>query len=261
MNKLYWKHRLLRTPLEGVAKNAQHLLGAFRRRRHPELREIHLEPDRMERAMALLIRRDSNCIDVGCHIGSTLSLMLKLAPQGKHMAFEPVPQKAAWLRAKFPEVDVRQVALGEQPGKLTFTENLSRPGFSSFRREQRDTDQIREYEVQVERLDDLVGDRKLDFLKIDAEGAELWVLRGAINTVRRDHPPILFESGPGGAEKLGLTREQLFGFLTDELGYSIYFVKDFLENGKPLDWTTFDNAHHYPFKAFNYLATRSGASQ
>ena len=52
-------------------------------------------------------------MDIGCHIGSMLSTILRLAPRGQHWAFEPTPSKAAWLRAKFPEVEVREMALTE----------------------------------------------------------------------------------------------------------------------------------------------------
>src|SRR5882672_2577872 len=132
MGLLYFKHLLVRTPLERPAKHLQHLLGLPKRLRHPELRELHLEDDRMHEAMRRLIRPESNCIDIGCHIGATLSLILKLAPRGKHFAFEPVPQKAAWLAGKFPEVIVKPMALSDQTGPLTFTENITRPGFSGL---------------------------------------------------------------------------------------------------------------------------------
>jgi FkbM family methyltransferase len=258
MGLLYWKHLLVRTPLEGPAKKLQHLLGLPKRLRHPELRELHLEDDRMHETMRRLIKSDSNCIDIGCHIGATLSLILKLAPPGKHFAFEPVPQKAAWLQKKFPEVTVKQMALSEQSGPLTFTENITRPGFSGFISTTEPADHTRQITVDCDRLDNVIpSDHRVDFIKIDVEGAELLVLRGAMQTIGRCHPAIVFESGPGGAKKFGFTREQLFSFLTTDLGYSIYFFKDFLSGSSPLALATFEDASRYPFKAFNYVAIKA----
>jgi FkbM family methyltransferase len=255
MDRLYWKHLLIRTPVEGVAKRLQHGLAFWRVLLHPGIREVYFEGARLDRAMARLVTPTSNCVDVGAHLGSTLSLLVKLDQRGRHMAFEPVPRKAAWLRKKFPEVDVREVALGNSRGKVTFSENLSRPGFSGLRAPTDVDDRVRDVEVQADRLDDVLApDYRVDFLKIDVEGGELNVLRGAARTLERDRPAILFESGPGGAEKFGLSRRDLFSYLAEEQGYAIYMVKDYLTGGGPIDLETFDAAHRYPFRAFNYLA-------
>jgi FkbM family methyltransferase len=257
MDFLYVKQLLVRTPLEGLARRAQFAIGARHRRRHPELRDVYLESARIEQVMERIIKPDSNCIDVGCHIGSTLSDMLKLAPRGKHLAFEPVPRKAAWLRRKFPEVTVHEAAVADSNVAIPFVDNQSRPGFSGFgARRANGTDQVREISVQCKRLDDL-GLGKIDFIKIDVEGAELMVLRGGREMILRDKPTIVFESGPGAAARLGLADRDLFGLLNDDLKYRVYFLKDFLGGKAPLDLAAFEAAHVYPFKAFNYVAAPS----
>ena len=85
----------------------------------------------------------------------------------------------------------------------------------------------------------------------------MFVLRGAKQTIDRCRPAIVFESGPSGAKKFGSTRDQLFSFLSADLGYSVYFFKDFLASAAPLDLPTFQAAGRYPFKAFNYLAVKT----
>jgi hypothetical protein len=109
--------------------------------------------------------------------------------------------------------------------------------------------------VRCDRLDNFADSaRSFDFLKVDVEGAELLVLRGGEGLLRRDRPAILFESGPGSAERYGLSREELFGFLSSDLGYSIYLIGDFMRGERPIDLRTFDECHKFPFRAFNYLA-------
>jgi len=255
MNWLYFKYILIRTPLEGPAQRLRDLTGIFRRRRHPELREIYLESDRIEQAMRLVIQSDSNCIDIGCHIGSALSLIMRLAPKGRHIAFEPVPSKALWLKRKFPEVEVKALALGDKREKLTFYQNRSRPGFSGFAKDAASPDDVVELSVDCEMLDNMVeAGRRYAYVKIDVEGAELLVLKGARKLIARDSPVVLFESSYDGAPRLGLNRDDLFNLFVNELGYQVFLLKDFLEKRPALDLAGFQNAAVYPFQAFNFLA-------
>src|SRR3712207_5280757 len=41
--------------------------------------------------MRRTLRRDSNCIDIGCYKGDILKEIVKHAPDGVHYAFEPLP--------------------------------------------------------------------------------------------------------------------------------------------------------------------------
>lgn len=255
INVDYIKSMIIRTPFERAAIRARRISARIRYRNRPELRDLLLESDRVERAVERLVGERSNCIDVGCHLGSMLSLLTRLAPEGKHMAFEPIPQKAEWLRGKFPEVEVKQVALGETSGKITFFESLTRSGFSGLRGTGDPQDEVNEIVVDCERLDQyIIEGHPIAFIKLDIEGAEFLVLRGAVELIRCDHPSLLFESAPGGVERFGQTRREFFAFLTEELGYSIFLAEDFLTGRGRLDWDRFDDAHNYPFKALNYLA-------
>jgi FkbM family methyltransferase len=255
MTSLYLKHLLLRTPLEAPAHRLRDMSRIFRRIKHPELRELYLEDKRAEHLMRQVIKLNSNCIDIGSHIGSFLSQLMRLAPQGKHVAFEPVPQKALWLKKKFPEVDVRSLALGDKQEKRTFYQNASQPGFSGFGGDFADVDKVVELTVECEILDNIIrADRKYDYVKIDVEGAELMVLKGARKMIARDTPFIFFESSHDGAAKLGLKREDLFALFVDELAYDVFLIKDFLDERPPLTLTDFQRAALYPFQAFNFLA-------
>ena len=253
MFPLYWKHVLIRTPLERPARWLQRSAKRWHVLRHPGLRAVFDEEREIDRLLESVVRPGSNCVDVGAHIGSTLSDIVRRSPRGKHLAFEPVPRKAAWLRRKFPEVEVREVALADRTGTVTFAEDRKRPGFSSIAHA--GSPPAGEFTVPCDRLDNIVDPaRRVGFLKIDVEGAELLVLRGATELIRRDRPTILFESGPGGAEKFGFSREQLFRFLAEDLGYSVYLIGEYMRGRGPLDLPTFHECHVYPFRAFNYVA-------
>jgi hypothetical protein len=63
----------------------------------------------------------------------------------------------------------------------------------------------------------------------------------------------MFESSQSGLAAFGLTTLDVFEFLTKR-GYGIFLINDYLDNGKALTFEHFDEAHQYPFKAFNFIA-------
>jgi FkbM family methyltransferase len=253
---LHLKQLLVRTPLERPAKLLQAALQIPSQMRHPELRELHAEPRRIDKALVRTIRNDWNCVDVGCHIGSALSLMLRMAPRGRHWAFEPIPKKAKWLRRKFPEVSVHEVALSNESGAAVFHENLTRSGFSGLTSQAKPEDRAIEHIVRTDRLDALIPTtHRVDYLKLDVEGGELLVLQGATETVRKQRPLLLFECSPEGPQRFGFEPRDVYEFVTGELGYAIYTPKAFLEGNEATSREDFLAALVYPFAAFNFFAT------
>jgi FkbM family methyltransferase len=255
------KSLFVRTPFEGVSRRIRWVLEYPDRRKHPELADLYLEESRIELILHKVLREDSNCIDIGCHLGSMLSLILKLSPRGRHMAFEPVPSKAQWLRKKFPEVDVRQMALGDTSAKLTFYHNTSRSGFSSLVRHPCDDDGVEELSIDCEPLDRVVPEgHRVDFMKVDVEGYEPQVFRGAVELLRRSQPILLFESIRSDLPELANKPVDLMEFLCGSLNYSIFTPDGFLKGTEPLTLDQFRAAHEYPFQAINFCAAPRGTS-
>ena len=252
------KHRLTGTRLEPLLQRTAWILSAWRRHTHPELWDLYLEPGRMRLALQHLVEQHWTCVDVGAHIGSVLVQLLRLAPYGNHIAFEPSPQKADWLRARFPTVEVHQAALGSTAGHADFFEDVDRPGLSGLGRRDGVGARTSVYRVPVETLDEVIRDREVHFVKLDVEGAELPALRGASVTLQRYHPALLFECGPQWSlEPFGYDRADLHRFLV-ETGYDVYSVSDFLYGRPPMSSAEFGKAGTYPFSGFNYLALPTG---
>lgn len=251
----YIKHLLVRTPLEEPAQKIRDLLESKQRKKHPELKEIYIEPQRTEQVMQRLIGNSSNCIDIGCHLGSTLSKILKLAPQGHHIAVEPLPHKAHWLKRKFPEVDVRELALSSTAGEVSFYYNNNQSGFSGLHQHGAANHTVTKLTVKCEQLDNILPPtHRVDFIKLDVEGGELAVLQGAAKLLRRCRPALLFECTLLGLSHFGFTSAEIFELLSQQYSYSVFLLKDLIDDGEPLNFEQFDKALQFPFKAFNFVA-------
>jgi FkbM family methyltransferase len=202
-----------------------------RRRAH------RLYDERTFKIIDRVLRPDSNAVDVGCHEGLILRRMLTAAPNGRHFAFEPLPHLAARLRESFPTVQVHEVALSDAPGEASFVHVVSNPGYSGLRvrRYDRPDEDLARIDVKVDTLDHVLPDDvPITFIKIDVEGAELGVMRGARETIVRWKPHIVFEHGLGGSDYYGTRPEHVYGFLVDECGLRISLLERFLRGGRSL---------------------------
>jgi FkbM family methyltransferase len=150
--------------------------------------------------------------------------MLEIAPRGKHYAFEPIPYLAANLRRLCPTVSVHACALSDTEEVATFAHVVNVPGWSGLRRgDYPDQVEVEQITVDVRRLDDVIpADTAVRFIKIDVEGAELQVLRGGVNTIRRCRPHIVFEFGEGHARPYGTTPEMIWDYLTSQCGLGVF---------------------------------------
>lgn len=191
-----------------------------------------------------VLRRGSCSIDVGCHKGDILKLMLKAAPAGYCYAFEPLPDFCAGLRQKFtrPGIEIHEIALSDADGEAEFNHVVSNPGYSGFRKRRYDrpTETDTRIRVRMRRLDDIVDpQRKVDFIKIDVEGAELQVLRGATAMLQRDHPVVVFEHGLGAADCYGTRPEDVHALLVGQCGMQIWTMDAWLRGAAPLSQAAF----------------------
>lgn len=176
-------------------------------------------------ALRATLGPSDDAIDVGAHIGEVTSQILTSAPRGRVLAVEPLPHLAADLRRTMPSnVIVEEVALvDEAPEQLEFLHVRNNPGYSGLReRDYPDEPEIERITVKTARLDDLVErhDLRPRVIKIDVEGAELGVLRGARRTILTHKPVILVEHGTA-AEGYGESPDTLFD-LTEDLGLRIF---------------------------------------
>jgi FkbM family methyltransferase len=160
-------------------------------------------------------------VDVGANLGIWSLLAAKRG--GRVHAFEPVPAMAARLRQHVAmngaeAIVVNQLAVGAESGSLPFfavpTGNTGASSLSSHR-----ADSV-ELCVDVIPLDSYID--RVDVRKVDVEGAELLVFRGARRLLSSENAPIVFfEIDEHLCESFGVTTGDVKRFLTD-CGYGIY---------------------------------------
>lgn len=262
------KQMVVGTPLEGVARR---VWRAFRpvppppppapAPAAPPAMDLNTLYDRQTaEVIARVLAKDSNCVDVGCHHGLILDEMLRHAPDGTHFAFEPLPHLFAGLKDKYAgraNVRLFEAALSEAAGNATFQHVVTNPGYSGLlrRRFDRPHEDVVEIRVNLLRLDDVVPpDLPIRLVKIDVEGAELQVLRGAAGLLRRWRPIVVFEHGLGGSDIYGTRPEMVFDLFAS-CGMKVSLMGAWLASHGETTLTRegladeFDSARNYYFMA------------
>jgi FkbM family methyltransferase len=240
-----------RTPLAGPARSLYRRFWPL----SPAEMNARYDHETAE-VMARVLTPESTCLDIGAHAGGILRVMLRHAPRGRHVAFEPLPNFAAQLRSAFPEVQVREIALADTSGPHTFEYVVSNPGLSGLRRRtyERPDEEIRTITVQTARLDDVVpAPQPVALVKVDVEGAELQVFRGGVATLTRCRPFIIFEHGQGAADHYGTTPGQVYDLLVEHCNLRVNLMRRWLVGRSPFSRSDFIG-HYERGQEFYYLA-------
>lgn len=216
------KRLVVGTSLEAPIRN---IIGLFRMKKPVSEWGLRVQRDdrSIERILSEVLKKDSNCVDVGAHKGDFLQRFLERSPDGHHYAFEPLPNFAATLKEEFPQIEIHNCALSYENGRATFYHVVERPAWSGLKTQRYPTEaQPEQFEVSIKRLDDIISsDIHIDFIKIDVEGAEYGVLKGAAETVKRCKPYILFEHAQIHTAEYGTKPEMVYDLLVNEYGLGI----------------------------------------
>ncbi len=187
--------------------------------------ELH-EEIAIRAVLASALRSDGTYVDVGTNRGQVLGEAVRVAPRGRHVAFEPIPALAAEVARTFPAVDCRQLALGAAPGTAEFCHFRALDGWSGLRRSPVVSDERGDPEyisVKVSTLDAELGDLSPAVVKIDVEGAELDVLEGGRSLLTRAKPLLIFEHVASASALYEAAPAAAWDLLA-ELGYEVLTV-------------------------------------
>ena len=184
------------------------------------------------RIMKIVLEDNSTFIDVGSHKGEILSEAIKISPKGKHFAFEPIPTFYEKLKSKYGHsCEVKNFGLSDQKVKSEFQYVISNPSYSGIKkRSYPKTEEIETIEVDLDTLDNqLQKHDRVDLIKIDVEGGEFGVLKGAQKIIDKFHPVIVFEHGLGASDHYNTYPSDIFDFFM-EMDYKLFTLKGFIDD-------------------------------
>ena len=196
------------------------LLGAL----YPGARRAEDDEVAIRATLAATLRADSTYVDVGSNRGQLLEYAVRIAPQGRHVAFEPIPPLAAELASAFPGVDCRALALGAEEGSASFCHFTKLDGWSGLLRNPEISDERGApvyIEVEVSTLDAQLGELLPTVVKLDVEGSELAVLEGGRALLERARAVVIFEHVAQASAIYGASSEAIWD-LFSELRYRVF---------------------------------------
>lgn len=174
------------------------------------------------------------CLDIGANAGITAASMALACADRPVIAFEPVPETARRAAATFAlneldNVRLFQTALDDSAGERSIFLPGNHAGAATLFSSEADGESGTQFNVPCRRLDDLAAERAfptVGFIKLDVEGNELNVLRGACELIRRDRPTIIFEYNTELAPRAGWRLEDAVNLLKSLTSYEMNRVDD-----------------------------------
>ena len=177
-------------------------------------------------------------IDIGAHTGRhTIPLAEAVSPYGRVFCFEPLTEQYKVLLDKIQNYSVVRgadsvnisafnCALGDMDGKVNFIVAENYPEFSGLRKRQYHLQDVitKTIQVQIQKLDTIKEQLKdVSFIKIDAEGGELQILRGGKLLISEARPIISFELGDASLVNYDYTCSDYYSFFED-INYKIFSI-------------------------------------
>lgn len=157
-------------------------------------------------------------VDIGAQSG-LYSLYAKYLPLSTFYSFEPFPKTFQLLKDnldlnKITNVNPINIALSNHIGKSILNTCISHNGLHTMGNNVKRFNDILPIEVNTSTLDEMFYKKNIpvDFVKIDTEGYEYYILQGGINTIYKNKPAIQVEWNTTNMEQANVTEDMLNNF-------------------------------------------------
>jgi len=171
--------------------------------------------------LAKQVKPGMQLIDIGAHIGLFSATASQLTgPNGKIICFEPTPGTYTVLKETLRlnhchNVTPVQAAVSDKEGEATFYISNTEVCNSNSLVRNKGENEISGYPVKLVTIDSVVGEYSLkpSIIKIDAEGAELDVLKGGVKTFQTLKPVLILGLHPAFISQKGDSLESIWDLL------------------------------------------------
>lgn len=173
------------------------------------------------------VKQGDCVIDIGANYGHfTLAASKKAGADGRIIAFEPSPVNFARLAVNcdlnhLQNVTMHSVALSDTPGNMVLSVPRANSGEATLANSKYASDEVDVYNVDVCVGDVLLADVQPDYIKIDVEGFEPYVVRGLESLLRKHLPILMTEVVTDHLARAGETPQTLNDFLSS-IGYEAF---------------------------------------
>jgi FkbM family methyltransferase len=185
--------------------------------------------DPLAEAMDRYLQPGSTFVDVGANIGLYSAYAAACVGKSGHVyAFEPDASNFQMLRRNMDycsnaaSIFLVESAVSDDVSvsELTFYVLTTSAGIHPQSSLRPSLEGMREVKVKNTTLDQFFGDKpRFDFVKIDTEGAEMQVLKGGAEVIKRDRPVLCIEYHGGKCKDFGYSVEELEEYVKG-LGYT-----------------------------------------
>jgi FkbM family methyltransferase len=192
---------------------------------------IHNQYERFSlKILGSLLDENSTFVDIGAHYGA-YTLYAANKCNSKVIALEPVDENRSLLTENVvinkldSKVTVHDYAASDEDGEAVF--NIPWASDSAGFYDHPLADTFKKQKVIVKNMDGLIGNQKVDLMKIDTEGNEIKVLRGLRDTLR--HNPqlkLIVEANPACLDAAGESIEKLLEVLINDCDKEVYVVDE-----------------------------------
>ena len=194
-------------------------------------------------------------IDIGAHIGLFSIIAAQVTGKtGKLYAFEPAPgtyallQQTVVINHEEQVIETMQKAVGKENGKITFFVSDNKADNSNSLVNYKEDRSLHGIDVAVTSIDNFVKEKnisKLNFIKIDVEGAEYDTLQGAVNTLKNLRPKCIVAIHPEPIAAKGDRLEDIYDFIVG-CNYRIMLDKKEFTKAALLANSELIDLHIYP---------------
>ncbi|MEW6125115.1 MAG: FkbM family methyltransferase [Pseudomonadota bacterium] len=178
------------------------------------------------------LREGGVFLDIGANIGWFTMLASTIVGERGHVhAFEPRKPTVDYLRRSVEAnalsdlVTVHEVGLADKAGQwhLAWAQGTTNPGSSCLVADESAAN-LNTIAISLQKLDDLELS-KVDFVKIDIEGAEMLAMNGGSQTIARHRPVVMSELHPKQLQMVsGATPVEYIGWFTRQ-GYRVFLLE------------------------------------